>query len=400
MNRWTALAVATALALPTLTGCGTSTADTPNPTTSSTTGADPANAATGTTQGTSCHPGTAPTLTKDTPTVAVLAGQGATVTSHRTDLDTVMANAATRGAHVIVTGITDTTAKSLLANVVLTGEGNNSLERKRDLRCKNQALTDAFTTLSQAAPTDGPPNVFAALVALESNLAGQPVSGGVDVVLLSPLSSRGGGVDLTDPATLTDPTGAVNTLAGHGLIPSCRGWRLHAIGATTGLDDITAAKLKTFWLTYTSKCGATLVAWDDHLAHFPNTTPIGAADTSQLPVTRTPTAVTATLPGDVFFAHDSAALRTDQDPVLTELLTLIRDTPGPVHIDGYASPEGDPGHNQDLSQARAETLRAYLISHAIPAGRLTATGHGATSPCPNPDLASCRRVEITITTTH
>ena len=397
MNRWTALAVATALALPALTGCGTTTDQTPS--TTGAAAAGDASTATGAAQGTSCRPGRAPELAKDTPTIAVLAGQGAAVTSHRTDLDTVIATATTRRAHVIVTGITEASAKSLLANVVLTGEGNNSLERKRDLRCKNQALTDAFTTLTQAPASAGPPNVFAALVALESNLAGQPVSGGVDVVILTPLAARGGGVDLTDPATLTDPTGAVNTLAGHGLIPSCRGWRLHAIGATTGLDDITAAKLKTFWLTYTSKCGATLVAWDEHLAHFPNTTPITAADTSQLPITRTPTAVTATV-GDVLFAHDSAALRTDQDPVLNQLLTLIRDTPGPVTINGYASPDGDPTHNKDLSQARADTLLTYLTNHNIPTARLTATGHGATSPCPTPDTGSCRRVEITITTTR
>ena len=74
--------------------------------------------------------------------------------------------------------------------------------------------------------------------------------------------------------------------------------------------------------------------------------------------------------------------------------------PGPVTINGYASPDGDTTHNQDLSQARADTLRTYLTNHAIPTGRLTATGHGATSSCPGPDLASCRRVEITITTTH
>lgn len=46
-------------------------------------------------------------------------------------------------------------------------------------------------------------------------------------------------------------------------------------------------------------------------------------------------------------------------------------------IEGHADPRGGPDFNQRLSQARAETVRDYLVGkHQIVEDRLTATGKG------------------------
>ena len=51
-----------------------------------------------------------------------------------------------------------------------------------------------------------------------------------------------------------------------------------------------------------------------------------------------------------------------------------------IRIDGHTDDTGDPAHNVQLSEERANSVLDYLIDHGISADRLTFNGYGATEP--------------------
>lgn len=75
-----------------------------------------------------------------------------------------------------------------------------------------------------------------------------------------------------------------------------------------------------------------------------------------------------------------------------------------IEVNGYAGPIGTAAYNQVLSQQRAATVRAYLISQGVQAKAITAHGYGASRPgsdcagLTDGQLKACyapqRRVEI------
>ena len=77
-----------------------------------------------------------------------------------------------------------------------------------------------------------------------------------------------------------------------------------------------------------------------------------------------------------------------------------------VTIYGYTDRLGSNGYNSVLSQKRAETIKAYLIQHGIPADKISAIGKGPADPkvscneVKGAELKDClrpnRRVEILI----
>jgi outer membrane protein OmpA-like peptidoglycan-associated protein len=101
----------------------------------------------------------------------------------------------------------------------------------------------------------------------------------------------------------------------------------------------------------------------------------------------------------VNFDVDKATLRPDADPPLQQaLLALKSGGPSQVEIGGHTDNTGTSNHNRTLSQARADTVRAWLVAHGISAGRLSARGYGDSQPIqPNTDAtgrALNRRVEL------
>lgn len=71
-----------------------------------------------------------------------------------------------------------------------------------------------------------------------------------------------------------------------------------------------------------------------------------------------------------------------------------------VRIDGHTDSVGNNGKNLALSQARAESVRAYLARRGVDADRMAAKGFGETRPVGDNRTAAGRdrnrRVEITI----
>ncbi|GAB2746965.1 OmpA family protein [Sinomonas soli] len=351
-----------------------------------------------------CKPLPQPTINPDTPTIAILGAQGAALEPYSQDTGLIISTAKTTKARVIVNGISDgPDAPNLLSNVVLDGQGNNNLARTTDLNCKAARVNEAIDTLKKGQATKAP-DVFDAMNALAGNLAHNPSTQPVDVVLLAPLTAHGGGTDLADPKTLTDPVGAINSLAAKGLIPHCENWRIYAVSPSPGLDDVMAARLKDFWTRYAQKCGGTLVAWEDHLATFPVQGALAPADTSQIKVERTGADITGTLGGDVLFAAEGHTLLDSAAPALNNLLDLATKHAGPVVITGYVNPTGPTAYDRvDLSRQRAKAVKDWLTAHGIEGSRITVTGKGGEDAVyPNPtseaQAAANRRVVVVIHT--
>ncbi len=99
------------------------------------------------------------------------------------------------------------------------------------------------------------------------------------------------------------------------------------------------------------------------------------------------------------FDFDKATLRADSDPVLGQVLKVLKDDPKlDVEIGGHTDNVGKPEYNLALSERRAASVREWLVGHGIAASRLSSHGYGDTQPVvPNTteeNRAQNRRVEL------
>jgi len=109
-----------------------------------------------------------------------------------------------------------------------------------------------------------------------------------------------------------------------------------------------------------------------------------------------------TLSGSVLFASAQADLMPGAQAKLTDVARALaeQDPEAKIVVEGHTDSQGGASFNQDLSQRRAESVRAYLVSHGIAADRLSAQGFGPTRSVA--DNASAegrtnnRRVEIVV----
>ncbi|MDO5090466.1 MAG: OmpA family protein [Cardiobacteriaceae bacterium] len=115
------------------------------------------------------------------------------------------------------------------------------------------------------------------------------------------------------------------------------------------------------------------------------------------------------LSADALFDFNASTLRPGAQTSLDDLLGKIhaRGDKHSITVTGYTDRLGDSAYNQRLSQARAETVRDYLIAGGISADRVNAVGRGEANPVSNcssglsrGELISClqpdRRVEVTV----
>jgi OOP family OmpA-OmpF porin len=83
----------------------------------------------------------------------------------------------------------------------------------------------------------------------------------------------------------------------------------------------------------------------------------------------------------VEFDYDKATLRPEAFAILdTNIESLKHWENAKIEVAGHTDSKGSDDYNMKLSQARAETVRDYLISKGIAADRLTAVGYGETKP--------------------
>ena len=108
-----------------------------------------------------------------------------------------------------------------------------------------------------------------------------------------------------------------------------------------------------------------------------------------------------TLPQDILFETDSAALTGSLRSDLGTLARSLNEFPqSTVDIIGHADNTGEAAYNQDLSARRAQAVSRVLASNGVSPARLSAFGRGEDEPVASnlsPEgRAQNRRVEIII----
>jgi OOP family OmpA-OmpF porin len=82
------------------------------------------------------------------------------------------------------------------------------------------------------------------------------------------------------------------------------------------------------------------------------------------------------------FAYDKADILPASFGLLDEIAAVIAKHPHikRIRIEGHASSDGEATHNMKLSEARANSVMAYLTKKGIAKGTLLARGFGVTKP--------------------
>ena len=107
-----------------------------------------------------------------------------------------------------------------------------------------------------------------------------------------------------------------------------------------------------------------------------------------------------TLAGGIPFATGKADLK----PVAVDRLKIVAETlkgtQRTILVEGHTDSTGTPEKNLTLSQARAETVRKYLVADGIPDGQIRAVGVGQERPVADNKTsagrAKNRRVEVVL----
>ncbi|MCK6524091.1 OmpA family protein [Myxococcota bacterium] len=104
----------------------------------------------------------------------------------------------------------------------------------------------------------------------------------------------------------------------------------------------------------------------------------------------------------ILFDLDAATLRPDAEPILRQVAGLLIEHPEltRIEIQGHTDDQGETDYNLKLSQARVETVYAWLVANGVAAERLVAKGYGESKPIqPNTTeagQAANRRVQFVI----
>lgn len=95
---------------------------------------------------------------------------------------------------------------------------------------------------------------------------------------------------------------------------------------------------------------------------------------------------------NILFVTGSAKLQTKSYKGLNDVVKIMQENPGmSLQIDGHTDWVGTEEYNQKLSDDRAASVRNYIISKGIDAGRITSAGHGETMPIATNNTAAGRQ---------
>jgi outer membrane protein OmpA-like peptidoglycan-associated protein len=119
-------------------------------------------------------------------------------------------------------------------------------------------------------------------------------------------------------------------------------------------------------------------------------------------VTNTGSQLIVTLPQDILFGFDSAAVSIQSQADLRAVAASLNRYPNStINVIGHTDSTGDAAYNQDLSERRARAVAQVLIGAGVAPGRINAVGQGEAVPVASNQTdagrAQNRRVEIVIT---
>jgi outer membrane protein OmpA-like peptidoglycan-associated protein len=112
--------------------------------------------------------------------------------------------------------------------------------------------------------------------------------------------------------------------------------------------------------------------------------------------------VVITLSGSVLFATGKSDLLPIAQDKLGEVAKALKDQGfKKIIVEGHTDARGSATQNMDLSRARAEAVRSFLVSRGIPSDKIEANGIGSNRPVADNNTAdgraNNRRVEIVVT---
>jgi OOP family OmpA-OmpF porin len=112
-----------------------------------------------------------------------------------------------------------------------------------------------------------------------------------------------------------------------------------------------------------------------------------------------------TYAADAFFDFDKSVLKPEGKAKLDDLVGKLQGISLEVIIAvGHTDSVGTDGYNQALSNKRADTVKAYLVSKGVEKNRIYTEGKGETSPIADNKTkegqAKNRRVEVEVVGTR
>jgi outer membrane protein OmpA-like peptidoglycan-associated protein len=118
-------------------------------------------------------------------------------------------------------------------------------------------------------------------------------------------------------------------------------------------------------------------------------------------VTRVGEGIKITFDSGLLFGVDQSSLNPTSQSNLNDLAaTLKKYDDTDILVEGHTDSDGAEAHNQTLSERRANSVKAYLVSQGVASNRFTTTGYGELQPVADNSTASGkasnRRVEIAI----
>ena len=110
---------------------------------------------------------------------------------------------------------------------------------------------------------------------------------------------------------------------------------------------------------------------------------------------------------NIYYDFDRWEIRDDAKPSLDSLVRIMKLYPITVELGSHTDCRGTESYNLKLSQKRAESAVAYIISKGIEPERITAKGYGESELinhcdcrlgiiCPEPEYQENRRTEFRI----
>jgi OmpA-OmpF porin, OOP family len=104
---------------------------------------------------------------------------------------------------------------------------------------------------------------------------------------------------------------------------------------------------------------------------------------------------------NIHFEFNKATIRPESFPILNDVASVLKDNPQlNILIEGHTDGVGSVEYNQKLSDRRAQSVKAYLVSKGVAASRLATKGQGKLQPIASNETAVGRalnrRVEFLI----